>query len=163
MHGDLHVVFPVHLNPRVRDVVREELEGIPRIDLVDPLQYGDMVELLRRAQFTLTDSGTVVEENVAIAHPVLVLRKHTDRPEAVDAGFARVIGTETLRVVEAATRLLDDDHELARMRDGEQPFGDGFAAMRIVQALMSRMPRHAGGVPVAEGPAILPPRRAVER
>ena len=74
-----------------------------------------------------------------------------------------VIGTETLRVVEAATRLLDDDHELARMRDGEQPFGDGFAAMRIVQALMSRMPRHAGGVPVAEGPAILPPRRAVER
>lgn len=163
MHGDLHVVFPVHLNPRVRDVVYDELEGLPRIDLVDPLQYGDMVELLRRSAFTLTDSGTVVEECAALAHPVLVLRRQTDRPEAVDAGFARVVGTETLRVVEAATRLLDDDRELSRMREGDQPYGDGFAAVRIVQALMSRMPRHAGGVPVAEGPAILPPRRAVER
>ncbi len=163
MHGDLHVVFPVHLNPRVREVVADELSGLPRVDLVEPLEYGDMVELLRRSAFALTDAGTVVEECAALAHPVLVLRRHTDRPEAVEAGFARVVGTDTLRVVETASRLLDDDRERARMQEGESPYGDGFAAMRIVQALMSRMPRHAGGGPVAEGPAVLPPRRAVER
>lgn len=163
MHGDLHVVLPLHLNPRVREVVREELDGMPRIDLVDPLAYGDMVELLRRSWCVLTDSGTVLEECAALARPCLVLRRQTDRPEVVDAGFARVIGTETLRVVEATTRLLDDAREHQRMCEGEQPWGDGLAAARIVQVLMSRAPRHAGGAPVAEGPALLPPRRAVER
>ncbi len=163
MHGDLHIVFPVHLDPRVREVVHEELSGIPRIDLLEPLEYGDMVELLRRSQFVLTDSGTVVEECTALSRPALILRKHTDRPEAVETGCARVVGTDTLRVVEAATRLLDHDGELSRMREGGHPWGDGFAATRIVQALMSRAPRSAGGNPVAEGPALLPPRRAVER
>lgn len=163
MHSDLHVVFPVHMDPRVREIVREELDGVPRVDLLDPLGYGDMLEVLRRVEYTLTDSGSVTEECAALLKPVLVLRRHCDRPEVIEAGFGRVVGSDTLRVVEAATRLLDDDRELARMSEGESPYGDGLAAVRIAQTVMSRAPRQAGGAPVAEGPALLPPRRAVER
>ncbi len=162
MHGDLQVVFPVHLDPRVQDIVREELEGIPRVDLLDPLAYSDMLEVLRRVEYTMTDSGSVTEECAALMKPVLILRKHTDRPEVIESGFGRLIGTETLRVVESATRLLDDARELARMTEGDPPYGDGLASVRIVQTVMSRAPRHAGGAPIAEGPALLPPRRAIE-
>ena len=162
MHSDLHVVFPMHLNPRVREVVLDELGGLPRIDLIEPLGYADMLELLRRAQFAMTDAGTVVEECAALRRPVLILRRYTDRPEVVESGFGKIVGTETLRVADAATRLLDDARELQRMCDGDQPYGDGLASVRIVQTLMSRSPRAAGGSPIAEGPAVLPPRRAVE-
>ena len=162
IHGDLHVVFPMHLNPRVRDVVEGELEGTPRVELTEPLGYGDMIELLRRCEFAMTDAGTVQEECAVLGRPVLVLRRASDRPEVVESGFGRVVGTDELAVAGAATRLLDDARELARMSEGEQPYGDGLASLRIVQALMSRAPRNAGGSPVAEGPAVLPPRRAVE-
>ena len=162
MHGDLHVVFPVHLNPRVREVVLDELDGMPRVDLVDPLGYADMLELLRRSEFAMTDAGTVQEECAALGRPVLILRRQTDRPEVVESGFGKLVGTETLRVTDVATRLLDDARELARMAEGDQPYGDGLASVRIVQTLMSRAPRNAGGSPVPEGPALLPPRRAVE-
>lgn len=162
LHPDLHVVFPVHLNPRVRDTVLDELEGMPRVELLEPLGYADMVELLRRSEFAMTDAGTVQEECAALAKPVLILRRHTDRPEVLESGFGRLVGTETLRVAESASRLLDDARELQLMSDGDVPYGDGLASVRIVQTLMSRAPRAAGGAPVAEGPALLPPRRAVE-
>ncbi|MGQ0646577.1 MAG: non-hydrolyzing UDP-N-acetylglucosamine 2-epimerase [Gemmatimonadaceae bacterium] len=162
IHGDLHVVFPVHLNPRVREVVMDELDGIPRVELVEPLVYGDMLELLRRSEFAMTDAGTVQEECASLGRPVLILRRQTDRPEVVASGFGKLVGTETLLVTDAATRLLDDAQALARMSEGDQPYGDGLASVRIVQTLMSRAPRYAGGAPVAEGPAVLPPRRAVE-
>jgi UDP-N-acetylglucosamine 2-epimerase (non-hydrolysing) len=162
LHSDLHVILPVHLNPRVRDVVLDELGGVPRIELVEPLAYGDMMEVMRRSQFVMTDSGGVQEECAAIVKPVLILARSTDRPEVLESGVGRLVGTETVAVLEAATRLLDDARELARMREGESPYGYGLASTRVIQTLLSRAPRHAGGSVVAEGPAPLPPRYAVE-
>lgn len=162
MHTDTHFVFPVHLNPHVRDVVFDELSGMPRVELLDPLGYADLLELLRRSEFAMTDSGGIQEECPSLGKPVLILRKNTERPEVVASGFGRVVGTETLSIVDAATLLLDDVREIEKMTAGENPFGDGMAAPRIVQTIMRRAPKHAGGLPVPEGPALLPTRRAVE-
>ena len=163
MHADLHIVFPLHPNPRVRDAVVDELGDVPRIELMEPLNYSDLIEVMRRSDFAITDSAGIQEEAASLQKPVLVLRKNTDRPEVIGAGFGRVVPAQTLAMVEAATLLLDDDRELARMSEGDNPFGDGLASQRIVRALLSRAPRQAGGSPVAEGPALLPPLRAVER
>ena len=122
----------------------------------------DLLELLRRSEFAMTDSGGIQEECPSLGKPVLILRKNTERPDVVASGFGRVVGTETLAIVDAATRLLDDPRAIDAMTAGENPFGDGMAASRIVQTLMRRAPRHAGGVAVPEGPALLPTRRAVE-
>jgi len=162
MHNDTHFLFPVHLNPHVRDVVFDELSGVPRVELLDPLGYADLLELLHRSEFAMTDSGGIQEECPSIGKPVLILRKNTERHEVVDAGFGRVVGTDTLAIVDAATLLLDDYREIERMTSGENPFGDGLASQRIVQTIMRRAPRHAGGIPVPEGPAVLPTRRVVE-
>jgi UDP-N-acetylglucosamine 2-epimerase (non-hydrolysing) len=162
IHPDLNIVVALHLDPRVRDIVIEELSGVARVDLVEPLNYGDMIELLRRAEFAMTDSAGIQEECAVLGRPVLILQKTTDRPEVVDAGFGKLVGTDSLAIVESGSRLLDDSRELARMSEGENPFGDGNGAPRIVQALLRRAPRHAGGPPVREGPAPLPPLTAVE-
>lgn len=163
VHPDLHIVLPVHLDPRVRDIAHEELSDIARVDLLEPLSYSDMVEVLRRSEFAMTDSSGVQEECAALARAVLILRKTTDRPEVVEAGFGQIVGTETLPIVEAASRLLGDADTLAQMTEGECPFGDGLAAARIVGAILRRAPRFAGGPPIIEGPALLPPLRAIER
>lgn len=163
MHTDTHFLFPVHLNPQVRTVVHEELAGIPRVELLEPLGYADLVEVLRRSEFAMTDSGGIQEECATLGRPVLVLRRVTDRPEVIESGFGILAGTETNAIVDHATRLLDDYRIIDAMSAGENPFGDGLAAQRIVQALMRRAPRQAGALPMAEGPALLPTRRAVER
>lgn len=163
MHTDTHFLFPVHLNPQVRSVVHEELSGMPRVELLEPLGYSDVVEALRRSEFAMTDSGGIQEECASLGRPVLVLRKSTDRPEVIESGFGCLVGTETLGIVDHATRLLDDFREIDAMIAGENPFGDGMAAQRIVQTLMRRAPRRAGALPASEGPALLPTRRAVER
>lgn len=162
MHTDTHFLFPVHLNPQVRTVVQEELAGIPRVELLEPLAYADLVEVLRRSEFAMTDSGGIQEECATLGRPVLVLRRVTDRPEVIESGFGILAGTETNAIVDHATRLLDDYRIIDAMSAGENPFGDGLAAQRIVQALMRRAPRQAGALPMAEGPALLPTRRAVE-
>lgn len=162
MHADLHVVFPVHLNPRVRDIVVDELGGVPRIELVGSLAYGDMLEVMRRSQYVMTDSGGVQEECASLLKPVLILHPSTDRTEVVESGMGRLVGTDAGHVVEAATRLLDDARELARMSEGESPYGYGLSSVRVIQQLLSRAPRNAGGARIAEGPAPLPPRYAVE-
>jgi UDP-N-acetylglucosamine 2-epimerase (non-hydrolysing) len=162
MHADVHVVMPVHPNPRVRGVVTGMLSGIPRIDLMEPLSYGDLLEVMQRAQFVMTDSGAVQEECAASLKPVLILGKSTERPEVIACGVGKLVGTDTNAVVTHATRLLDDARELARMCEGENPYGYGLASVRVVQTLLRRAPRQAGGAPVAEGPALLPPSYAVE-
>lgn len=162
LHSDLHVILPVHLNPRVRRTVVDELSGIPRIDLLEPLGYGDMMEALRRAEFAITDSGGLQEECASISKPVLILRRSTDRHEVISCGAGRLVGTSSQRIVESATRLLDDSRELMRMCECENPYGYGLAAPEVVRTLLSRTPRNAGGLLVAEGPAPLPPRYAVE-
>jgi UDP-N-acetylglucosamine 2-epimerase (non-hydrolysing) len=136
---DIEVVYPVHLNPNVRNTVQEEIGGVERIKLVDPVSYGDLVRLLKRCFLVLTDSGGIQEEAPSFRKPVLVLRDVTERPELIDANGGRVIGTDLERIVEEATRLLRDPRDYESMCVGENPFGDGHAAERIVNILAQRL------------------------
>jgi len=130
------VVYPVHLNPRVGEPVHRILGDLANVTLTPPLDYLRFVHLMKRAYLVLTDSGGIQEEAPGLGKPVLVLREVTERPEAVEAGTARVIGTSREHVVGAAARLLDDPAEYARMAHATNPFGDGHAARRIVAALL---------------------------
>ncbi|MDA2914016.1 UDP-N-acetylglucosamine 2-epimerase (non-hydrolyzing) [Acidobacteriia bacterium AH_259_A11_L15] len=133
-------VFPVHLNPNVQVPVREELAGCANVHLLEPLAYQPFVHLLKRATLILSDSGGLQEEAAALQIPVLVLREVSDRPEGVAAGSARVVGTDPEQIVAAATRLLDHPDECARMARVRNPYGDGRASERIVQALLEFSP-----------------------
>lgn len=133
---DVEVVFPVHKNPKVREVVNEELGGLEKVHLIDPLDYEPFANLMHRAHLILTDSGGVQEEAPALGKPVLVLRDTTERPEAVEAGTVKLIGTDRERVYEEAKRLLTDDAEYHRMAESVNPYGDGHAAERIIQAIL---------------------------
>lgn len=133
--ADLEVVYPVHLNPNVAAVVREELVDTDRIHLVDPVSYPDMLRLMKRCYLILTDSGGVQEEAPSFRKPVLVLREVTERPELIEANAGIVVGTEARSIVDAAAHLLTDLDEYARMSAAENPFGDGHAAERIVDIL----------------------------
>ncbi|MCI6159507.1 MAG: UDP-N-acetylglucosamine 2-epimerase (non-hydrolyzing) [Selenomonadaceae bacterium] len=135
---DVEVVFPVHKNPKVREVVNEELGGLEKVHLIDPLDYEPFANLMHRAHLILTDSGGVQEEAPALGKPVLVLRDTTERPEAVEAGTVKLIGTNRERVYEEARRLLVDDAEYHRMAESVNPYGDGHAAERILQAILYR-------------------------
>ncbi|MBI5017271.1 MAG: UDP-N-acetylglucosamine 2-epimerase (non-hydrolyzing) [Deltaproteobacteria bacterium] len=134
-YPDVRIVFPVHLNPEVRQVVQSELGADPRISLIDPLPYDQFVGLLNRCHFVLTDSGGIQEEAPSLGKPVLVLRENTERPEAIEAGTARLVGTETAKIVGAASILLDNEDEYNLMAKAQNPFGDGTAARRIGDAL----------------------------
>jgi UDP-N-acetylglucosamine 2-epimerase (non-hydrolysing) len=137
-YDDVHIVFPVHLNPRVRETAVAALAGHPRIDLFRPLTYPDFLEVVRRSTFVMTDSGGVQEECPSLLKPVLVLREKTERPEVLTAGFGELVGTRRSSVVAAASRLLDDPRAIASMVSGENPFGDGSAAQRIADAIERR-------------------------
>jgi UDP-N-acetylglucosamine 2-epimerase (non-hydrolysing) len=126
--------IPMHPNPRVRDVLSEQLGGHPRALLGEPLGYGAFVRALESAALVLTDSGGVQEECTALGKPVLVLREHTERPEAVEAGVAEVVGTNSQAIVEAASRLLNEPRH-AEMTPASDAFGDGHASERILAAL----------------------------
>ena len=136
--SDVQIIFPVHKNPKVREVVREELGGLERVFLTDPLDYEPFANLMNRATLILTDSGGVQEEAPALGKPVLVLRDTTERPEAVDAGTVKLIGTNQAVVFGAAKILLTDAAAYRKMAEARSPYGDGHAAERIVQALMWR-------------------------
>jgi len=134
---DVQVVYPVHLNPNVRDPVRDRLGGDPRISLLPPLDYESLVHLMRRATLILTDSGGIQEEAPTLGKPVLVLRHVTERPEAIEAGCARLVGTDPSRIVTEARRLLEDQGAYDRMARVVNPFGDGRASERIAAVLRS--------------------------
>lgn len=133
----LRVNFPVHLSPKVREVVMPALGGHPRIRLSDPLDYAAFVQAMAAATFILTDSGGVQEEAPSLGKPVLVLRDSTERPEAMEAGAAKLVGMDTLRIVAEVTRLMTDRAELSRMAQVVNPYGDGMAAGRILNVLSS--------------------------
>ena len=135
---DVEVIFPVHKNPKVRAVVNEELGGLERVCLTDPLDYEPFANLMNRATLILTDSGGVQEEAPALGKPVLVLRDTTERPEAVDAGTVKLIGTNQAKVYETAKTLLTDAAAYRQMAEARSPYGDGHAAQRIVEALLWR-------------------------
>jgi UDP-N-acetylglucosamine 2-epimerase (non-hydrolysing) len=129
------VIYPVHLNPNVQKTANEILGNHPRIHLVPPVDYLDLVNLLQRAHLVVTDSGGIQEEAPALGKPVLVLRKVTERPEAVAAGTAKIIGVEEQQVYEAIHKLLVDQRAYSRMANAVNPYGDGKATLRILDAI----------------------------
>jgi UDP-N-acetylglucosamine 2-epimerase (hydrolysing) len=132
---DIELVYPVHLNPRVRLPVRRALGGHERIHLLPPVSYADLVDLLRSCHLVLTDSGGIQEEAPSLGKPVLVLRDTTERPEGVEAGTAILVGTARRRIVRETERLLNDPEAYQQMARAHNPYGDGRASERIVQAL----------------------------
>lgn len=137
-HDDIQIVYPVHPNPNVIEAAHAELDGVPNVHLIDPLDYLTLAHLMKRSYLILTDSGGIQEEAPSLGVPVLVLRDVTERPEAVDAGAARLVGTDTDIIVKEATRLLDSREEYSRMANVDNPFGDGHASRRIALALLER-------------------------
>jgi len=134
---DVEIVYPVHPNPNVQVPVRQLLAGIPNIHLIEPLEYVPFVDLMRRAWLVLTDSGGIQEEGPSLGKPILVLREKTERPEGVEAGSVKLVGTQTRRIVEEAVRLLEDRQEYERMARVHNPYGDGQASRRIADAIHS--------------------------
>jgi UDP-N-acetylglucosamine 2-epimerase (non-hydrolysing) len=133
---DYHLIFPVHYNPAVRDVVYPELKGIERVILTDPVEYLEFVALMRNCQFILSDSGGVQEEAPALGKPVLVLRKTTERPEAVSSGVAKLIGTDTKDVYKYASELINNHELYNAMSIASNPFGDGKASEIITDTIL---------------------------
>jgi UDP-N-acetylglucosamine 2-epimerase (non-hydrolysing) len=131
--GDVEIVYPVHLNPAVRDAVHSALGGVASVRLIEPVDYPAFVDLMRRSSLILTDSGGVQEEAPALDKPVLVLREVTERPEAMDTGLVELVGTDPDRIIAAATRRLEGPVRKAV----SHPFGDGSASRRIVQEILS--------------------------
>ncbi|HXF85732.1 MAG TPA: UDP-N-acetylglucosamine 2-epimerase (non-hydrolyzing) [Anaerolineales bacterium] len=138
--GDVEIIYPVHLNPNVQEPVNRILKGVEHITLLPPLDYLPLVHLMKRSTLILTDSGGIQEEAPAFGVPVLVLRETTERPEGVEAGTLKLVGTETSRIVREAKRLLDDPSAYAQMAKAVNPYGDGHAAERIVEALLKTKP-----------------------
>jgi UDP-N-acetylglucosamine 2-epimerase (non-hydrolysing) len=133
--GDVEIVYPVHLNPNVQEPVKRLLKNADGITLLPPLDYLPLVHLMKRAALILTDSGGIQEEAPAFGVPTLVLRDVTERPEGIAAGTLKLAGTQTSVIVREAMRLLDDESAYAEMARAANPYGDGHAAERIVEAL----------------------------
>ncbi|MFN8460346.1 MAG: UDP-N-acetylglucosamine 2-epimerase (non-hydrolyzing) [Anaerolineales bacterium] len=135
---DVEIVYPVHLNPNVQEPVNRILKDVKRIKLLPPLDYLPLAHLMKHASLILTDSGGIQEEAPTFGIPVLVMRETTERPEGVEAGILKLVGTETDRITNEANRLLDDASAYAQMAKAANPYGDGHAAERIVEALLQQ-------------------------
>ena len=134
-YDDVKVIYPVHLNPKVQEVAKEVLGGSDRVRLIEPLDVLDFHNYMERAYFIMSDSGGVQEEAPSLGKPVLVLRDTTERPEGIKAGTLRLVGTETEDVYNAAKELLDNKETYKKMAEAKNPYGDGFASKRIVDAI----------------------------
>ncbi|NLY83807.1 MAG: UDP-N-acetylglucosamine 2-epimerase (non-hydrolyzing) [Acholeplasmataceae bacterium] len=142
-YGNVSIIFPVHKNPKVREIVEQELGRLDRVHLIEPLDYQPFANLMAKVDIVLTDSGGIQEEAPALGKPVLVLRDTTERPEAVAAGTVKLIGTGYEDVLRETGRLLEDDAYYRRMADACNPYGDGRAAERIIKILLA-----ASGYPI---------------
>ena len=136
--GDTEIVWPVHPNPKVLLILNSKLKGAPNVHMIAPLDYLSFVALMMRAHIIVTDSGGIQEEAPTLAKPVLITRDATERPEAVAAGAAQLVGASAERIMAAATRLLDDPAVYASMANVRNPFGDGQASRRIADSLIAR-------------------------
>jgi UDP-N-acetylglucosamine 2-epimerase (non-hydrolysing) len=134
--GDVELVYPVHPNPQVAGPVKRFLEGVPHIHLIEPLDYVPFVDLMRRSDLLLTDSGGIQEEGPSLGKPVVVMREKTERPEAVEAGTALLAGVDEDTLVNVVSGLLDDPQERLRMSRIHNPYGDGRASQRIADAAL---------------------------
>jgi UDP-N-acetylglucosamine 2-epimerase (non-hydrolysing) len=142
---DLEIVFPVHLNPNVREMVYEELSQAQRIHLTAPVSYRDLLGVMRRCNLILTDSGGIQEEAVSFHKPVLVLREVTERPEVIECGAGKVIGVKTQNIIDEVSDLLTNQERYRQMSTAVNPFGDGHAAERIVEILAREMGKRGMG------------------
>ncbi|OVZ58260.1 UDP-N-acetylglucosamine 2-epimerase (non-hydrolyzing) [Pigmentiphaga sp. NML030171] len=137
---DLDIVYPVHLNPQVREPVQRVLGKIRNVHLIEPCDYMSFVWLMQRSYLILTDSGGVQEEAPSLGKPVLVMRDTTERPEAVEAGTVKLVGTDSDRILDEAWALLDSTEKYRAMAERHNPYGDGRAAERIVSCLLQQLP-----------------------
>jgi UDP-N-acetylglucosamine 2-epimerase (non-hydrolysing) len=137
-YQDVHFIYPVHLNPNVQKPVKELLGGLGNVHLIAPLGYEPFVWLMQNCYLVLTDSGGVQEEAPGLGKPVLVMRDTTERPEAVDAGTVRLVGTDATEIVNWVSKLLDDEVTYQEMSRAHNPYGDGKACERIADFLLSR-------------------------
>lgn len=135
-HPDVHLVYPVHLNPNVQTPVNETLRDLPNVHLLGPLDYRPFVRLMDRCTFILTDSGGIQEEAPSLGKPVLVMREVTERPEGVASGTVRLVGTATERIVAQCEALLGDSGDYEAMQRAHNPYGDGQASRRIADAIV---------------------------
>jgi UDP-N-acetylglucosamine 2-epimerase (non-hydrolysing) len=129
--NDVEIVYPVHRNPQVMAPVNQYLRGLPQVQLIEPLDYVSFIDLLSKAYLVLTDSGGIQEEGPSLGKPILVMREKTERPEAVDAGTVKLVGTDEKRIYREASVLLDNPAEYQKMTRVHNPYGDGFASRRI--------------------------------
>ncbi|MEN8194695.1 MAG: UDP-N-acetylglucosamine 2-epimerase (non-hydrolyzing), partial [Bacteroidota bacterium] len=129
---DVDIVYPVHLNPNVQKPVKEILSDVNNVYLIEPLQYESFIYMMNKAYFIITDSGGVQEEAPSLGKPVLVMRDTTERPEAIEAGTVKLVGTNSQTIIDEAQKLLDDNIEYERMSKSHNPYGDGKACDRIV-------------------------------
>lgn len=137
-HTDVEAIFPVHKNPKVREIVQEELGGLDRVHLIEPMDYEPFANLMGKVDIVLTDSGGIQEEAPALGKPVLVLRDTTERPEAVDAGTVKLIGTAYDDVLRETNLLLDDPQHYQKMAEAANPYGDGKACERIIKVILQK-------------------------
>lgn len=132
---DVKVLYPIHLNPRVREIAAEELDGVDRIRIVEPLDVLDFHNLMDQSEIIVTDSGGIQEEAPSLGKPVLVVRSTTERPEGVEAGTLRLVGTKESTLKAALSKLLMDEGEYTAMSQANNPYGDGFASRRIADVI----------------------------
>lgn len=137
-HPDLHLAYPVHLNPEARKHAYELLSDLPNVSLLPPLGYTEFVWLLQKSHFVITDSGGLQEEAAGMGKPALILRENTERPEGVEAGIAKLVGTNREELLSASRKLLQDPLEYQAMVSAGCPYGDGMAGERIIDALMGQ-------------------------
>lgn len=136
IYSDIEIIYPVHLNPNVRKVVNRILKNRDRVHLIPPLEYQSFVELMNKSYIILTDSGGIQEEAPSLGKPVLVMRDCTERPEAIQAGIVKLVGTDEKKIVREARNLLENEEEYEKMANAVNPYGDGKAAKRIVRCLL---------------------------
>ncbi len=137
-HSDVEAIFPVHKNPKVREIVHEELGALDRVHLIEPMDYEPFANLMAKVDIVLTDSGGIQEEAPALGKPVLVLRDTTERPEAVEAGTVKLVGTAYEDVLHETNLLLDDAEHYRSMAEAANPYGDGRACERIIKAILAK-------------------------
>jgi len=132
-NSDIDIVYPVHLNPNVQEPVKKILSNVSNVYLIDPLQYESFIYLMNKSHFIITDSGGVQEEAPSLGKPVLVMRDTTERPEALEAGTVKLVGTNSQKIIQEAQKLLDDNKEYEKMSKSHNPYGNGQACEKIVK------------------------------
>ena len=143
-YDDVHFVYPVHMNPNVHQEANEILSDIKNVSLIEPLDYLSFVNLVKRSRLILTDSGGIQEEAPSLGVPVLVMRDTTERPEGIEAGVAKLVGTDAKTIIKETERLLKDNEAHSGMASAVNPYGDGHAGERIVSALLHKGTKYWG-------------------